>query len=154
MGLIQPYFGKRDPPVLKHGSGLAIDFENSIRRSKVETNRYECKQGFYNLSNSRDLNEQLYQDLIHTMCGIANCGPDSDGFIFIGVADKKSDSDRINILDGVTADKINDRYVVGIDRELNLEGLSMDNYINKPLWTESTIVFMRTESPLLFYDEI
>ena len=26
--------------------------------------------------------------------------------------------------------------------------------INKPLWTESTIVFMRTESPLLFYDEI
>src|SRR5665648_1298320 len=50
IGLIQKYFVKKDPPVLRHGSGLALDFENSIRRSKIESNRYECKQGFYELT--------------------------------------------------------------------------------------------------------
>jgi hypothetical protein len=131
IGLIQPYFVKKDPPVLRHGSGLALDFENSIRRSKVETSRYECKQGFYNLSNSRGLNSGLYADLVNTMCGIANCGPESDGFIFIGVADNQRDSERILILDGVASNKINTRYVVGIERELLIEGLSLDDYIDK-----------------------
>ena len=42
-GLIQSYFVKKDPPVLTHGPGLIIDIENSIRRSKTESNRYECK---------------------------------------------------------------------------------------------------------------
>jgi len=65
------------------------------------------------------------------MCGIANCGPDSDGFIFIGVADKKSDADRIFELDGVIPDIINNRYVVGIERELAIGGLSYDNYVDK-----------------------
>ncbi|MBK9759501.1 MAG: hypothetical protein IPO90_05910, partial [Flavobacteriales bacterium] len=89
IGLIQPYFVKKDPPVLRHGSGLGIDFENSVRRSKVETNRYECKQGFVDLSSQRKLNEDLYPKLIEIICGIANVGPDSDGFVFIGVADTK-----------------------------------------------------------------
>jgi len=133
IGLIQNYFVKKDPPVLRHGSGLSLDFENSIRRSKVETSRYECKQGYYDLSAQRKLNTQLYADLVNTMCGIANCGPDADGFIFIGVADKKQDADRVQVLDGIDPNQINTRYVVGIDRELNIEGIDMDNYINKIL---------------------
>jgi hypothetical protein len=131
IGLIQPYFVKKDPPVLRHGSGLAMDFENSIRRSKVETNRYECKQGFVDLSTSRSVNEDLYLRLIETICGIANVGPESDGFIFIGVADKKQDSDRIASLDGITPNVINQRYVVGVERELPLMSCNLDDYVNK-----------------------
>lgn len=130
-GLIQKHFVKKDPPVLRHGSGLSLDFENSIRRSKVETSRYECKQGYYDLSDKRTLNKQLYTDLIHTMCGIANCGPDADGYIFIGVADEKKDADRVEQLDNIEPIRINNRHVVGIDRELALEGIDMDNYINR-----------------------
>ncbi len=133
IGLIQNYFVKKDPPVLRHGSGLSLDFENSIRRSKVETSRYECKQGYYDLSNQRQLNNQLYIDLITTMCGIANCGPDADGFIFIGVADKKQDAERIKALDGIEPNQINTRFVVGIDRELKMEGIDMDTYISRIL---------------------
>ena len=130
-GLIQNHFVKKDPPVLRHGSGLSLDFENSIRRSKVETSRYECKQGYYNLSNDRNLNNQLYTDLIHTMCGIANCGPDADGYIFIGVADEKKDADRVKQVDKTEPIQINNRYIVGIDRELAMEGIDMDTYINR-----------------------
>ncbi len=131
IGLIQPYFVKKDPPVLRHGSGLGIDFENSVRRSKVETNRYECKQGFVDLSPQRKLNEDLYPKLIEIICGIANVGPDSDGFVFIGVADTKSDVDRIEQLDQIKSHSINERYVVGIDRELKVLNIKMDDYINK-----------------------
>jgi hypothetical protein len=132
-GLIQKCFVKKDPPVLRHGAGLALDFENSIRRAKIESNRYECKQGFFDLSDKRTLNKKLYSDIIDTLCGIANVGPDSDGFLFIGVADELSDAERIKALDGIDYKTINDRYIVGIDRELALLNGSYDDYINKIL---------------------
>ena len=131
IGLIQGFFVKKDPPVLRHGSGLALDFENSIRRSRIESNRYECKQGLYDLSNSRRINENLYKDMIQTICGIANVGPDEDGYLFIGVADKELDAIRIKSLDQIEPKVINQRYVVGIDRELILLNGSLDDYINK-----------------------
>lgn len=132
-GLIQKFFVKKDPPVLKHGAGLALDFENSIRRSKIESNRYECKQGFYDLSDSRKLNEILYNEVIQTICAIANIGPDADGFLFIGVADKIADAERINKLDAIQSIVINGRHIVGIDREVKIANISYDDYVNKLL---------------------
>ncbi|QBJ86694.1 DUF262 domain-containing protein [Chryseobacterium gleum] len=130
-GLIQKFFVKKDPPVLKHGAGLALDFENSIRRSKIESNRYECKQGFVDLSANRNINNNLYSEIIETFCGIANIGPDEDGFLFIGVADKIEDAERIKNLDNINYKIINNRFIVGIDRELKLMKCNLDNYINK-----------------------
>ena len=131
IGLIQKHFVKKDPPVLRHGSGLALDFENSIRRAKIESNRYECKQGFFDLSEKRKLNENLYDEIIQTICGIANVGPDEDGYLFVGVADKEADAERIKLLDRIEFKTINQRYVVGIDRELKLLKGNLDDYINK-----------------------
>lgn len=130
-GLIQKFFVKKDPPVLKHGAGLALDFENSIRRSKIESNRYECKQGFVDLSANRNINNNLYSEIIETFCGIANIGPDEDGFLFIGVADKIEDAERIKNLDNINYRIINNRFIVGIDRELKIMKCNLDNYINK-----------------------
>ncbi|OPC30114.1 GmrSD restriction endonuclease domain-containing protein [Elizabethkingia miricola] len=130
-GLIQKFFVKKDPPVLKHGAGLALDFENSIRRSKIESNRYECKQGFVDLSVNRNVNNNLYSEIIETFCGIANIGPDEDGFLFIGVADKLEDAERIKTLDKINYRIINNRFIVGIDRELRIMKCNLDNYINK-----------------------
>ncbi|NUM50658.1 MAG: DUF262 domain-containing protein [Flavobacteriales bacterium] len=129
-GLIQRYFIKKEPALLKHGAGLAIDFENSIRRSKSETNRYECKQGFVDLSDNRQIDNNLQNVIIETICGIANLGPNSEGYIFVGVADKKADKDRVEQLDGITALNINARYVVGVDREFKFFGGKEDNYVN------------------------
>lgn len=131
IGLIQKYFVKKDPPVLRHGSGLALDFENSIRRAKIESNRYECKQGFFDLSVNRKINENLFDEIIETICAIANVGPDEDGYLFFGVADKQQDAERILSLDKVEFKTINQRYIVGIDRELKLLNGNLDDYINK-----------------------
>jgi hypothetical protein len=131
IGLIQPFFVKKEPPALGHGPGLIIDLENSIRRSKVETSRYECKQGFVDLTTSRNLNTDLYSELVNTICGIANVGPESDGYMFIGVADKPLDANKIEQIDGISPVEINARYIVGVDRELPILDISLDTYIAK-----------------------
>lgn len=133
IGLIQKHFLKKDPPMLRHGAGLALDMENSLRRSKLETSRYECKQGFVDLSPERKFDKSLPGKIIETICGIANVGPDADGFIFIGVADKKADSERIDLLDGVKSVAVGARYIVGLEREIKLLQISAEQYLEKIL---------------------
>jgi len=128
-GLIQRYFLKKDPPMLRHGAGLALDLENSLRRSRIETSRYECKQGFVDLSQERKLNLNLSERIIESICGIANVGPDADGFIFIGVADTEADSKRVAELDGITPIKVGSRYVVGLERERKILGYDEEQYL-------------------------
>lgn len=129
IGLVQNYFAKQEQPVLGKGAELIFDLENSLRRSRIETNRYECKQGLLNLDNIRDVNQDLLQRLIQTICGIANLGTEADGYIFIGVADKIEDTERIKNLDKIYPIEINERYVVGIDREAKFKGWNLENYV-------------------------
>lgn len=132
-GLIQSYFVHKDPPLLRHGAGLSLDFENAIRRSKIETSRYECKQGFVDLSPDRKYDKNLMPKIIVTLCGIANIGPDGDGFLFVGVADKPADAERIRSLDKIEPIKIGTRYVVGVERELPLMKCDLEAYLAKIL---------------------
>lgn len=132
-GLIQRYFVHKDPPMLRHGAGLALDLQNSLRRSKVETARYECKQGFVNLSQARKYDSGIPEKILQTICGIANVGPDSDGFIFIGVADDKADAERIKTLDGIDYATVGNRYVVGVEREFDKIKCTHASYLERIL---------------------
>ncbi len=128
-GLIQNYFARREPPVLGHGAELAFDFVNSLRRSRIETSRYECKQGLLDLASERKFNQNLLERIIETICGIANLGSDSDGYIHIGVTDSKKDADRIEEIDRIKPIEVNGRYVVGIDREAELLNKTIEQYV-------------------------
>lgn len=132
-GLIQSYFVKVDPPLLGHGPALALDLENALRRSKIETSRYECKQGLVDLSPDRKLNRKMLPKIVDTLCGIANVGPDADGYLFIGVADEEEDSLRIEALDSIRSNKVGYRYVVGVDRELPLLNCDLEAYVSRIL---------------------
>ena len=131
IGLIQRHFAHKEPPVLSHGPGLAIDFENSLRRSRIETPRYEFKQGLLGLVDNPTLNSELLNRVINTICGIANLGPDSEGFIYFGVADDKNDAERIKALYGTEYFAISDHYVVGIDREVQQLKWTTESYVGK-----------------------
>ena len=130
-GLLQQYFVKKEPTALSHGSGLALDFENSIRRSKIETPRYEFKQGFLRLSDDRKWDKSLEDQILKTICGIANIGPNSEGYIFVGVADKAQDAERIKQLDGIQYVPVSTHYVVGIDREAQKLKITVDDYCRR-----------------------
>lgn len=130
-GLMQPYFVKKEPSSLSHGSGLALDFENSVRRSKIETPRYEFKQGLLRLSDDRKYDNDLEDQILKTICAIANIGPNSEGYIFVGVADKDADAQRIKELDGILPIKISNHSVVGIDREATVLGIELEDYCRR-----------------------
>jgi hypothetical protein len=129
-GLIQDYFAKKDKSTLGQGAELIQTFKNSLLRSRIETTKYECKQGLIDLSpTNRKLNHDLLPRLVETICGIANSDPENDGYIFLGVADKKQDAERIKNLDGINFIEINNRYVVGIDREARVLGKTLEDYV-------------------------
>jgi hypothetical protein len=129
LGLIQAYFVHKEPPLLGHGIALAVDFENSLRRSRIETPRYEFKQGLLRLDDARSVDENLVEKIAQTACAIANIGPDSSGFIYIGVADKPGDATRIASLDKVSVQVVDGKHVVGIDREASLLGISVEQWV-------------------------
>jgi hypothetical protein len=128
-GLIQDYFVDRLPPVFTSGAGLALQVENCLRRSQIETSRYETKQGFLNLSGGREWNRELEERILETVCAIANLGDDGD--IFIGVADDLQDANRVQVLDGVTPITIGRRYVVGVEREAAFLGIDVEAYMRR-----------------------
>lgn len=139
-GLIQSSFVKKEPAALSHGSGLALDFENSIRRSKIETPRYEFKQGLLRLSSDRKYDKKLEDQILKTICAIANIGPNTDGYIYLGVADKDTDAERIKELDKITPIKILVHNVVGIDREAKVLGITIEDYCRR------VVGFIRTST--------
>lgn len=127
--LIVNYFVKQEPPIITHGASLALDLENSLRRSKTESASYEMKQGILDLGNTRAIDSELLKKINQTICAIANLGPKSRGYLTIGVADKKPDAERITKLDGVVYTDVAERYVVGVEREAKILGKKLDDYV-------------------------
>lgn len=128
-GLISDQFAKGDVASLGHGVGMVFDFENSLRRSKTETPRYEFKQGIVSLGVDRKVDDAHVSHIIDTISAIANVGPGADGFLYIGIADKEADAQRIKALDNVEPILFEHLYLVGIEREAKILGLNLDKYV-------------------------
>lgn len=128
-GLIRRHFVKKEPASLSHGPGLALDFENSIRRSKIETPRYEFKQGILRLSNTPRIDTALIDRILETSTAIANTNQGEDGFIYIGIADEYKDAERIKSLYNEEYLEKFGKYIVGIDREVAYLDWDMDRYM-------------------------
>lgn len=128
-GLIEEHFVKQDVRTLQHGPSMIFDFENSMRRSRTESARYEYKQGILRLDADRPKDDSHIQSTIETVCAVANVGPDADGFIYVGIADKSKDAERVRSLDGVEPVRFDDLFVVGVEREAKLLKLSIENYV-------------------------
>ena len=105
--------------------------ELALKEAKVETARYEFKQGFLRLSDGRKPEEHVKEQILETLCGMANSSPSKPCYIFIGVADKDSDALRVAEMDGIEPQRIADHYVVGIDREAKLMGITIEKYCRK-----------------------
>jgi len=128
-GLIREGFSKKDVAALSHGPGLVFDFENSIRRSKTETTRYEFKQGIVRLDDDRKIDNDFLNSLVCTVSAIANLGPELDGFLYLGIADKTQDAERVAKLDAIKPIRFEHVDIVGVDREAKVLKLSMDKFM-------------------------
>jgi hypothetical protein len=134
-GLISTFFVKTKPPPIVMNNHATTDIEAAIRRSEIELSDYELKQGMLQLDHKRKVDSSVVEKVIKTICAIANNGPGRIGKIVIGVTDKDSDANRIKLLDKTDPKKVGKRFVVGVNREAHLLGISVDAYVSK--WKEA-----------------
>lgn len=130
-GLLRDHFVKVDVGTLTHGPALVIDFENSLRRSRTETSRYEFKQGLLRLDAAKSEDPNILNVVIETVCGIANVGPDADGYVYLGIADKPADVERVRLLYGLESVKFDHVDLLGVGREADHLGLPLDKYMRR-----------------------
>ncbi len=130
-GLIQKFFLKQDNPVLTSAHALVVDVENSLRRSKYEASRYEFKVGVCTLADEPALDPDMYAKIARTCCAIANSSPESDGYLYLGIADKKSAADRIEKLFGTKPHLIGNVYFTGIEHDLKALKLDVERYVKR-----------------------
>lgn len=102
--------------------------KNVLENAKVETAKYEFKQGFLRLSDDRKKDNRLKQQILETLCGMANAAFGETSYLFIGIADKEADAQKIAQLDNIQPIKVADHYIVGIGREAIIMNISSDSY--------------------------
>ncbi|ESQ83175.1 hypothetical protein AEAC466_15040, partial [Asticcacaulis sp. AC466] len=130
-GIISPHFVSADPSKSIYSDHKTIDLDDYIKRSGMELANYELKQGLLSLDGKRELNVDLMDRIVETICAIANNGPDRAGRVLLGVADKPADVTRIISLDKIQPRTVGDRAVVGIVREAVAMGITLEDYHNK-----------------------
>lgn len=130
-GLIGNFFSKSTDRLNIYGNHAITDIEAAIRRSEIELANYELKQGLLSLSDQRDIDPNLIDKVINTVCAIANNGPNNLGKVIIGVTDKDADAQRVKQLDNIDPKKVGKRYVVGVIREATALGITTEQYVTK-----------------------
>ena len=129
-GLISPHVVMADHRDI-YGDHTAFDIDEALRRSEIEAPHYELKQGLLRLDGTNALDSAALGRIIETISAIANNGRDRSGTLFIGVADKQQDAARIKELQGVEPRIVGRRYVVGIRREADALGESVEEYVTR-----------------------
>ncbi|MGC4920388.1 MULTISPECIES: GmrSD restriction endonuclease domain-containing protein [Streptomyces] len=112
--------------------GLASRLERILQNSVTEQSLFELKQGLLTLGARREFDEGSWDKILRSITAIANTGPDSTGYLVIGVADSEKDVQRILQLDGVEPVKSrSSRFdIVGIGREADARGETLKTYFD------------------------
>lgn len=129
-GLVEPYLVPGDHAEI-YGDFGAFDIDEALRRCEIEAPHYEVKQGILRLTKDKPLDDAVFGRVIETICAIANNGPDRSGTVLIGVADKDADATRVETLYGVKPRRVGRRKVVGVRREAEALGESVEAYVQR-----------------------
>lgn len=132
-GLIQQNFYDSSPSLLNHGTGLIMSFENDLRRSKIESQKFEFKQGFLTLHGECPMNVKLLDKLVEIACSMGNIGKmrDHPASIYIGISDKPQDSVRITEFFDVSPIRFEEKDIFGIEHEAKHLNILTEDYIKK-----------------------
>ncbi|KEJ00168.1 hypothetical protein N494_03975 [Clostridium botulinum A2B7 92] len=132
-GLIQDYF-KDSQNTFRNPATYIIDFQAYLMKSKVESATYDFKQGLYSLnpdSRKRKFSDETFENkILKNIAALANLGKNKKGLLFLGVTDKEEDTVQVEKIYGLSNLP---RYygfgVVGLEREAQFKGVSLDQYI-------------------------
>lgn len=130
-GLIQNYF-KKSTSTFRSSTSYIIDFQAYLMKSKTESAVYDFKQGFYTLNpKKREFDEKSFYKILCNISALANLGKEKTGYLFIGVTDNEKDTLQVEKLDNLQkTPRYHDFGIVGLEREANIKGVSLDDYIS------------------------
>jgi hypothetical protein len=114
-----------------YDSQTTVDIDDAIRRCEIEAPHYELKQGILRLDDGKSIDPGMLDKLIETTCGIANNGLGRQGALLLGVADNDATTDRVKALYGIEPRAVGRRSVVGIRREAEKLGESLEEYFHR-----------------------
>lgn len=143
-GLVAPHLVAAEGRALYDDQSVT-DIDGAIRRADIEAPHYELKQGILRLGPNQEIDPRMLEKIVETVCAIANNGPDRSGVLLLGVADKEKDGDRIAELYGITPRMVGRKAVVGVRREADLLGESMEGYFGR---IKTTIANSELSEPL------
>lgn len=128
-GLMRSFFIKRDEtdPALNNG---VIKLENILERSFTENTNYDFKVGFHRMDNTGDFDDNCMEKVLKTLTAIANLSKNSTGYLIIGVADKKADSDYYEKYYKLKPIPYKNFYITGVQGEAD-KYKSHDEYRTK-----------------------
>ena len=130
-GLIQDFF-KASSSTFRSSTSYILDFRGYLQRSKSEAATYDFKQGFYTLDPKiRKFDDKSFEKIMKSISALANLGKDKFGYLFVGVTDKEEDTKSIEKLDKISGiPRFHQFGIAGIEREADLKGVSLDQYIS------------------------
>lgn len=106
------------------------EFRQFLKDVKSEEARFDFKQGFLVLDEKRRFNKESFEKIMMNVCAMANHGIGKKGRLFIGITDTEEDTKRIEKLDGINAERVNNFGIVGLEREAIILGKDLEKYQN------------------------
>lgn len=117
--------GDHDPSKGKWISQL----EAILTSSLTEQSSFDFKIGFVRLDGSGKFDSGCFQGVLEELVGMANISKKRRGYLIVGVADTKSDADRVKSLYGIKPRKFANFWIVGLQHEIDLGPKDADKYI-------------------------
>ena len=129
-GLVGPHLVPAEQRDL-YDDQTIMDVDEAIQRSEIEAPHYELKQGILRLDETRAVDPGVLSKILRTICAIANNGTARTGALFVGVADRETDAARVRQLYGISPRRVGRKYVVGVRREADFLGESLESYFGR-----------------------
>ncbi|MFF4062274.1 DUF262 domain-containing protein [Streptomyces sp. NPDC001668] len=101
-----------------------------LRAALAEHSLFELKQGLHSLDGSGNFDSRGFERILKAVSAIANDGDGTVGYVVIGIADTKSDADRVRSLYGAPAVRDGDFWITGVEHEFQQHGGSLDGYMS------------------------
>lgn len=108
-------------------TSLAIKVDEILDSSRIEQQMYDFKLCAIELG-KKEIKPAHLKRIGKTLVAIANTRRDEEGFVFLGIADKKEDAEAYEKVYNTKSVVYANRYVVGIENEATQAYLSLDKY--------------------------
>lgn len=130
VGILETAFKRRtakDPAL----ASWATELENLLTQSTTEQSSFDFKQGLHRLDAANSFDAGVVAKIVKTLTAMANDAKGSVGYVLLGVADTKSDSDRIEKAYGKKSKTFGGFHVTGVDGEISKHYEGPDEYLKK-----------------------